>query len=85
MSTVPKIGTCLFYLSAFFQSSAIRIKLPYLPPCKVVCAKKVRIMTRLTRFCYFQPPHLSVSEHWIKKCGVDSKEIKCVLKIEISR
>jgi hypothetical protein len=54
----PEILASLFNLSSLFKGASIRIKLPYLPPQKVICAVYVWIIATL---CNLKPPHDTAS------------------------
>jgi len=79
--------TSSFNLSSLLRSTSIWIKLPCLPPYKVICAEYVWILPTI---CYLQPPHFIYcisSLYYISRlkseidCKISNYEI-CVCKAE---
>src|SRR5438034_527741 len=58
VAVFPEILASLFNLSSLFKGAGIRIKLPCLPPQKVICAVYVWIIPPL---CNLKPPHDTAS------------------------
>jgi hypothetical protein len=64
MAVLEIILTSRFNLGSLFRSTCVRVKLPSLSPCEVVCAKEVWVIGTLSNL---QPPHSSAHIH-IHKC-----------------